>query len=104
MKNYINKISTILLIAAILGGCKKYEQFPVDKVTGNYIFDPLDSAGVNAQSFLYSIYASVKNGHNRVNGDYLDAASDDAVSSQAGSNVAVTLIAKDAVTSFNYPG
>jgi hypothetical protein len=104
MKNYINKISTILLIAAIMGGCKKYEQFPVDKVTGNYIFDPLDSAGVNAQSFLYSVYASVKNGNNRVYGDYLDAASDDAVSSQTGSNVAVTLIAKNAVTSFNFPG
>ena len=104
MKNYTNKISTILLIAVILGGCKKYEQFPVDKVTGNYVFDPLDSAGVNAQQFLYGVYATVKNGHNRVGSDYLDAASDDAVSSQTGTNVPVTLIAKNAVTSFNFPG
>jgi hypothetical protein len=104
MKNYINKISTILLITAILGGCKKYEQFPVDKVTGNYIFDPLDSAGVNAQSFLYGIYATVKNGHNRVNSDYLDAASDDAVSSRTGTNIPVTLITTNAVSSFNFPG
>ena len=104
MKNYINKISTILLIAAILGGCKKYEQFPVDKVTGNYIFDPLDSAGVNAQSFLFGIYSSVKSGHNRIYGDYLDAAADDAVSSQTGSNVAVTLMSKNALSSFNFTG
>jgi hypothetical protein len=104
MKNYINKISTILLIAAIFGGCKKYEQFPVDKVTGNYVFDPLDSAGVNAQSFLYSVYATVKNGHNRISGDYLEAASDDAVSSRTGSNIPVTQIATNAVTSFNFPG
>ncbi|SEW39002.1 Starch-binding associating with outer membrane [Chitinophaga sp. YR573] len=101
MKNYIHKI---LLIAVLLGGCKKYEQFPVDKVTGNYVFDPLDSAGVNAQSFLYGIYAIVKNGHNRVGGDYLDAASDDAVSSRTGSNIPVTLITTNAVTSFNFPG
>ncbi|GAA3917349.1 RagB/SusD family nutrient uptake outer membrane protein [Chitinophaga oryziterrae] len=104
MKNYINKISTILLIAAILGGCKKYEQFPVDKVTGNYVFDPLDSAGVNAQSFLYGVYAIVKNGHNRVGNDYLDAASDDAVSSRTGGNIPVTLITTNAVTSFSFPG
>lgn len=101
MKNYIHKI---LLLAVIIGGCKKYEQFPVDKVTGNYVFDPLDSAGVNAQSYLYGIYAIVKNGHNRAGGDYLDAAADDAVSSQTGSNIPVTLIATDAVTSFNFPG
>jgi hypothetical protein len=101
MKNYIHKI---LLIAVLLGGCKKYEQFPVDKVTGNYVFDPLDSAGVNAQSFLYGIYAIVKNGHNRVGGDYLDAASDDAVSSRTGGNIPVTLITTNAVSSFNFPG
>jgi hypothetical protein len=101
MKNYIHKI---LLIAVLLGGCKKYEQFPVDKVTGNYVFDPLDSAGVNAQSFLYGIYAIVKNGHNRVGGDYLDAASDDAVSSRTGGNIPVSLITTNAVSSFNFPG
>lgn len=99
-----NNIIIILLIAAILGGCKKYEQFPVDKITGNYVFDPLDSAGVNAQSFLYGIYAIVKNGHNRVGGDYLDAAADDAVSSKTGTGVAVTLISTNGVTAFNWPG
>ncbi|KAA2242707.1 RagB/SusD family nutrient uptake outer membrane protein [Chitinophaga agrisoli] len=104
MKNTNNKIITFLLLAAIMGACKKYEQFPVDKVTGNYVFDPLDSAGVNAQNFLYSVYAIVKNGHNRVGGDYLDAASDDAVSSKTGTGVAITLISTNAVTSFNFPG
>lgn len=104
MKNYIHTIAVFLLAAAVLGGCKKYEQFPVDKVTGNYVFDPLDSAGVNAQSFLYGVYSIVKNGHNRIDGDYLDAASDDAVSSNTGNGVPVTLIATDAVTSLNFPG
>ncbi|SEN12087.1 Starch-binding associating with outer membrane [Chitinophaga rupis] len=103
-RNYIHTIAVFLLVAVILGACKKYEQFPVDKVTGNYVFDPLDSAGVNAQSFLYGIYAIVKNGHNRVGGDYLDAASDDAVSSKTGGNIPVTLIATNAVTAFNFPG
>lgn len=92
-----------MLIISIIAGCKKYEQFPVDKVTENYVFDPLDSAGTNAQSFLYGIYAMVKNGHNRVGNDYLDAASDDAVSSQSGT-VPVTLLSTNAVNSFNFPG
>ncbi len=104
MKNNSNKIIVCLLLAAILGACKKYEQFPVDKVTGNYVFDPLDSAGVNAQAFLYGVYAIVKNGHNRVGGDYLDAASDDAVSSKTGTGIPVTLISTNALTAFNYPG
>jgi len=102
MKKYYNKIIALLLTVIALAGCKKYEQFPVDKVTSNYIFDPLDSAGANAQSFLYGIYAIVKNGHNRVGGDYLDAASDDAVSSKSGIP-AVKVISTDAFTAFNFP-
>lgn len=104
MKNYINKILLITVICAVAYGCKKYEQFPVDKVTSNYIFDPLDSAGLSAQSYLYGVYAIVKNGHNRVGGDYLDAASDDAVSSQTGANPAVTLISTNAVSALSFPG
>jgi starch-binding outer membrane protein, SusD/RagB family len=106
MRNYINKIAALLVVPAIfiMGSCKKYEQFPVDKITGNYVFDPLDSAGKNAQSFLYGVYAIVKIGHNRVGGDYLDAAGDDAVSSQTGASIPVKLISTNAVTSFNWPG
>src|ERR1700743_3662871 len=84
MKRYKSTFFAVLALLIVVSSCKKYEQFPVDKVTINYVFDPKDSAGVNAQMFLYGIYADMKNGNNRVNGDYLDAASDDAVSSAQG--------------------
>ncbi len=103
MKRYKNIILPVLGLMIILAGCKKYEQFPVDKVTINYVFDPKDSAGVNAQAFLYSIYGQLKNGHNRVGGDYLDAASDDAISSAASLSNQVTILSTAAYNSYTVP-
>jgi hypothetical protein len=103
MKRFLN----IWVIAAgfmlLITSCKKYEQFPVDKVTESYVFDTKDSAGVNAQAFLYGIYAKVKNGHNRVGGDYLDAASDDAISSASSATNSVTILSTAAYNSYNLP-
>lgn len=96
----------ILFLSGIIWsvtGCKKYEQFPVDKVTTNYVFDSKDSAGINAQAFLYSIYGKLKYGHNRVGGDYLDAASDDAISSASGATNSVTVLSTAAFNSYNLP-
>jgi len=91
MKNYKNKIligiGLITLVAA--AACRKSEKFPVDKVSGIYIFDPRDSAGTNALKYLLNVYSVIENGHNRVGGDYLDAASDDAVSSSPGGQVTI---------------
>jgi hypothetical protein len=102
MKNYISKILLITALCAALFGCKKYEQFPADKNTAAFVFNPLDSAGTNATRYLDGIYAVVKSGYNRVGGDFLDAASDDAVSSQLGSP-AVKLISTNAINSFSLP-
>lgn len=90
MKNYKSKILIgIGLIALIASSCRKSEKFPVDKVSGIYIFDPRDSAGTNALKYLLNVYNVIENGHNRVGGDYLDAASDDAVSSSPGGQVTI---------------
>lgn len=102
MKSY-KYLFLALAVLLIVAGCKKYEQFPVDKVTINYVFDPKDSAGVNAQAFLYGIYSDLKNGHNRVNGDYLDASSDDAVSSAMGPSNEATILATGAYNSYTVP-
>ena len=102
MKGYKTLIFALAIIL-IIAGCKKYEQFPVDKVTINYVFDSKDSAGVNAQAFLYGIYGKLKNGHNRVGGDYLDAASDDAVSSAQGPSNKVTILSTAAYNSYTIP-
>jgi hypothetical protein len=102
MKGYKTLIFALAVIM-VIAGCKKYEQFPVDKVTINYVFDPKDSAGVTAQQFLYGIYAKVKNGHNRIGSDYLDAASDDAVSSALGPSNEVTVLSTAAYNSYTVP-
>lgn len=58
-----------------------YESEPVEQFTLDYVFSRTDSAGVQAKRFLNDIYLNhLDNGHNRVGGDYLDAASDDAIS------------------------
>ena len=102
MKNHKNIIAALILILAI-AGCKKYEQFPVDKVGIDKIFDPRDSAGVNAQHYLYGVYSILKNGHNRVGGDYLDAASDDAISSASGPTNVVTILSTASYNSYTIP-
>lgn len=102
MKNHKNIIAAIALIVAI-AGCKKYEQTPVDKVDITHIFDPRDSAGVNAQKYLYGVYSVLKNGHNRVGGDYLDAAGDDAISSASGPSNIATILSTASYNSYTIP-
>lgn len=81
MKNYIYIILIISLFA--FWSCNDYEKVPVDDYTKEYLFSTTDSSGATARRYLTSIYSEMKkdNAHNRVGGDYLDAASDDAISS-----------------------
>lgn len=58
-----------------------YEKEPVEQFTLDYLFSRVDSAGVQSRRFLNNIYYEhLYDGYNRVSGDFLDAASDDAVS------------------------
>lgn len=93
---YRNKTITkkYLIIPALFVGAtiflfscaKDYEKVPLgQQQTLDNTFDPKDSAGTNAIYFLTNVYNdALINGHNRVSGDYLDAASDDAISSYNG--------------------
>jgi hypothetical protein len=82
----------IMILAAFLGGlglssCQKtYESVPLgQQVTLDLAFDPLDSLGKQAMSYLLTTYQQAfYSGHNRVGGNYMDAASDDAISSASG--------------------
>ncbi|MDB5088133.1 MAG: hypothetical protein JWR09_2127 [Mucilaginibacter sp.] len=102
MKNYKNIIGFVLLLLAF-SACKKYEQFPVDKVPINIVFDKYDSLGTSAYQYLTTIYSMVRNGRNAVGGDYLDAASDDAISSATSSSNAVTILSTATYNSFTVP-
>ncbi|GCB36574.1 RagB/SusD family nutrient uptake outer membrane protein [Bacteroides faecalis] len=78
-----NKFLALLgasLLITITSCSDGYEPKPVEFVSLDFVFSPTDSLGTNAVKFLSNIYAGLQNGHNRVGGDYLDAASDDAVS------------------------
>lgn len=57
-----------------------YEPEPVENFTIDYVFSTTDSVGKQAVAYLNNIYMHLSSGHNRVGGDYLDAATDDATS------------------------
>lgn len=58
-----------------------YEKEPVEHFTLDYLFSRADSAGIQARYFLNNIYYEhLPSGYNRINGDFSDAASDDAIS------------------------
>jgi starch-binding outer membrane protein, SusD/RagB family len=86
----------------LLGSCRKYEDVPVETVTPDYIWDIKDSNGIYANQYLLNIYASLIDGANRINRDFLDAGSDDAVTSQT-TATSVTLLATNGITIFNNP-
>ena len=71
------------VVAGMAAGCQKqYEPVPLgEQTTLDFAFNTKDSAGIMALQYLNTTYLeALQNGHNRVKGDYLDAASDDAIS------------------------
>ncbi|SMD06689.1 RagB/SusD family nutrient uptake outer membrane protein [Pedobacter africanus] len=80
-----------------LTACKKnnIEEVPLERWTEDLIFDTTDSLGNYAKNFLNDIYTLLPTGYNRIGSnfaglstnDMLDAATDDAISSRASSNI-----------------
>jgi hypothetical protein len=82
-----NLIIAGVLIMGMATSCEKtYESVPLgQQVTQDLAFDPRDSLGKQAMSYLLNTYLqSLFSGHNRIFSNYLDAASDDAISSANG--------------------
>ncbi|MFC4212344.1 RagB/SusD family nutrient uptake outer membrane protein [Pedobacter lithocola] len=73
-------IYLFLVCLVAFQSCKKFENEPKDLDTYDIIFDPADLNAVRAQEFLNNIYTFLPTGFARVGGDFLDAATDDAVS------------------------
>jgi len=90
-----------LLAIFIMVGCKKYTNGPAENYTEDYVFDSLDKSGINAQQVLANIYADMPNGFNRIGGDVLDAATDDAMPSRNGTTIET--VAFSNVTAANHP-
>lgn len=88
---------------AMLASCRKaYEEVPLgQQIPLEIAFDEKDSAGTYALRYLSTTYAeATMNNHNRIDQNYLDAASDDAISSQVKISD-VENIAKGAYTASN---
>lgn len=85
-------ILVLMGLISTLASCKRtLETVPVETITKNFVFDPNDSAGINAGAFLSDVYTYIPNGYNRIGAgsdfstlDLLDAGSDDAISSAVG--------------------
>ena len=65
-----------------LVSCSKYEPEPLNNVTEDNVWDPLDKNGDFAKQMLTDIYSYLPDGYNRIGGDLLDDASGDAVPSR----------------------
>lgn len=75
------------LSGLVLSACQKtYESVPLgQQITLDLAFDPRDSLGKQAMVYLLTTYQQAfYSGHNRLGGNYMDAASDDAVASASG--------------------
>jgi starch-binding outer membrane protein, SusD/RagB family len=102
MKKYIAIFVFTAGFLIALSSCRKYEDVPVETVTPDYIWDTKDSNGIYSSQYLFNIYASLIDGQNRIYRDFLDAGSDDAVTSQT-TATAITLLATNGITIFNNP-
>ena len=105
-------ISLLALVCGMFSCTSDYETVPVEQFTEDFVFSTTDSIGSKAKEFLNAIYSTMPNGINRVGGDYLDAAADDAISSSlgqtdvdnlaAGNFTSMTRIATDMTWGTNY--
>lgn len=103
MKKHLYKLLWIAVLPILFVSCKStLEDVPVEQQTLDFVFDQNDSAGYNASRFLYDIYINLPSMYENVGGDFLDAATDNAVSSNP-SNTSVQQLALGTYTSDNYP-
>lgn len=89
-------------VAGMLYSCKSdLETEPIELQTLDQVFDSKDSAGVSAERYLADVYRQLPNTLTRVGDDFLDAATDDAISSN-NTNTSVQQLALGTYTSDSY--
>ena len=101
-KIYFNWLIVVSLVAVIFSCKSDLEVEPIELQTLDQVFNSSDSAGANAERFLVDIYTRLPRTYNRVGDDYLDAGTDDAISSNP-ANVSVQQLALGTYSSDGYP-
>lgn len=99
----IQKIKYVYLILACVSmvACKKLETEPLENLTEDYIFDEQDRNAVYAQQFLNNVYSYIPTGFNRIDGNVLDAGTDDAMSSKTATTI--DYFTNGRLSATNYP-
>src|SRR5262245_47692836 len=85
--NYKDMKAIYIVCAICLFSCKKYEEYPVERITGDFIYDSLDKQGVYANRVVNDLYTYLPRGFNRISNSVLDAATDDAISSDYANDI-----------------
>ncbi len=84
------KIFLALLFTGVcINGCKKYETEPLELLTEDIVYDKMDVNGTYADRALTNLYTFLPMGFNRIDNSFLDAATDDAVSSEQSNNIEI---------------
>jgi len=84
----VKNIITGLSLMVILASCSKsVETEPLERISEDLVFDNIDKNADYAKQFLNGTYLQLPDGYNRIVGAFLEAGTDDAVSSQDGSIV-----------------
>jgi hypothetical protein len=108
MNSAMNRNIYLSVLAAALmclAGCEDdFETVPLEQNTIDFVFSRTDSLGEAAKLYLNSVYSQMQSGHNRVGGDYLDAATDDAISSSIDNAPDVERLINGAYTASNAIG
>lgn len=78
-----------LFTGVILNSCKKYETEPLELLTEDLVYDKMDVNGTYADRALTNLYTFLPMGFNRIDNSFLDAATDDAVSSEQSNNIEI---------------
>ncbi|SER24652.1 Starch-binding associating with outer membrane [Pedobacter rhizosphaerae] len=81
VKHITMLLLSIYLIVSITS-CKRVETEPRDWIREDLVWDEKDLNATVAGFFLNSVYSYIPSGFNRIGGDYLDAASGDAIPSR----------------------
>lgn len=100
-KNSIYFLIAGCFIAGIAACKKDVEDRKADAITEDLVFDQADSLGVVTDYFVSNLYNYLPNGFNRIGGDYLDAATDDAIPSRNGTQIAY--FTNGNISALNYP-
>ncbi len=102
MRKIYYKLFTVAGMMSVFCACKSnLEVVPIEQQTLEQVFNTRDSAGVNAERFLTDTYTRIINKGTRVGDDFLDAATDDAISSNT-TNTSVQQLAMGTYTAANY--